>query len=287
MRRFRVLLLAGVCSAGLMAARARADTYADDDDAYDDPPSGSRPDRPSSELQPHSEPHEKDPPSPEEESLDAGGLSAPSSLGDEPEPQSEMERRLQEADRRDSERGLEFAWLQGEVGASVMDVSALSDGAFLEEGERSGGAGASFGGALGMRLLYFTLGARFRMTDVGAFSLATVTGQVGLKLPFGNVEPYLGLELGYASVNGLAREATGGAGLSSVDGWDARLSAGLDYYFSNYFSLGAQWGGDLLFLSRPAYAETDFVGVRDEVYAESASSVGGGFSLLVVVGFHL
>ncbi len=223
----------------------------------------------------------------DEPDLQAGGLTAPAGLGDRPDPQSKVEQDLARSDRQDSGRGLEFGWLNGEIGFVAADLTVLGGADFLAPGDGSGGVGAVYGAGLGVRVLYFTLGARFRMTDVGAFAAWALGGEAGFKLPLGNLEPYATLGAGYAGVGGLAVSGSNPGGLAGVSGLDLRMGVGADYYFSDYFSLGAQLGGGLLFVSRPAQQAADFPMPPDDRYLSSASAIGAAFSASFLVGFHL
>lgn len=252
---------------------ARADSYDDDDLALPQP----------------DEPEEQDTQNEAEEDspLAAGSLAAPAPLGDSPEKPSEVEQELREAEAKDSGRGLEFAWLTGELGVTTLNVTAFGGSDFLADGEDSSATGLSFGGGVGVRLLYFTLGVHVRGGAADAMSFWGVSGGASVKLPLGKLEPYAALDLGYLGVSGLATASSSRGGLSGVGGFDVRCGIGADYYFSNYFSLGVLLGADVAFLGRPAYDASDFNEPIDPVYQSEASATGGALSASLVVGFHL
>lgn len=221
----------------------------------------------------------------EEGRLSAGGLEAPGNFRPDDAREHGAEQELEDADRRDSGRGLEFAWLVGGVGLAVIDVAALDGASTLAPGAATGGAGVEFGGGLGVRLLYFTAGARIRGADVGVMNTWSVLGELGIKFPIGNLEPFALVDVGYAAVEGLfAGEVS--SGLRGVSGLSTGLSLGADYYLSNNFSLGAEATGRLYFLGRPAQDPSLFSGSMDPSYASGASSTGAGFALTARIGFH-
>ena len=73
-----------------------------------------------------------------------------------------------------------------------------------------------------------------------------------------------------------------------MKGFDARVGAGLDYYLSNTFSLGANLTGEMLFLSRSKVsgAGTSTSGNEAAIYAKDGSSIGAGATLTAVAGLH-
>jgi hypothetical protein len=254
-----------------LTSPVHADSYEDGDEESEPPGSGP----------------EVDPAGPApDEALTAGGLEVPDSFHPADEQGDEVTRELEEADRRDSQRGLEFAWLVGDVGLGVLDAAGLDRGQLLAPGDPSGGVGVAYGGGLGVRLLYFTLGARLAGSDVGTLRTLGGGGELGMKLPLGNLEPLLVLDLGYVSVAGLAAAQTLN-GLSDVDGLSLNVGAGVDYYLSDHFSLGASARFGAMFLGRPPQDPANFVGEMDPVYAVDANATGTSFALALRIGFHL
>jgi len=218
--------------------------------------------------------------------LTAGGLEVPDTFQTEDDQGDQVGRELEEADRKDSGRGLEFAWLIGDIGLGVVDVAGLGRGTFLAPGDPSSGVGLAFAGGIGVRILYFTLGARVAGTEVGNLRTTFVGGELGMKLPLGNLEPFAVLDLGYLNAGGLAAEQTTG-GLRGVEGLGLNLGAGADYYLSDHFSVGASLRFGLSFLGRPAQDPADFVGAMDPVYAAGSSATGTNLALALRIGFHL
>jgi hypothetical protein len=212
--------------------------------------------------------------------LEAGGLTPPSSAPEEPPPPpGETEQQLAQADREDSGRGLEYFLLNGEVGFEHIGLRTLSDDGLVDaDNVPTTQTGAVYGGGIGLRLVFVTGGVRFRFGNFSDWQMWTLNGEVGVRIPYGNLEPYAALGAGYASVGGVQ------AGDADVDisGWNVRAAAGLDWYLSNTFSVGANLSGDLLLLSRAAIGGAP----SDSGYASDGSSVGSGVTLTAVAGMH-
>jgi hypothetical protein len=183
----------------------------------------------------------------EDEGLKTGGLTAPGALGEPGDNRSQIEKDLDKSDEKDSGRGLEFVWLSADIGFQAVGLSTFSDAAFFEEG--ASGSGISYGGAGGLRLLYFTLGARFWYSDQGPFQFWSLLGEASLRVPLGKLEPFVLLGAGYAKASKLT-------GVDALGGADVRVAVGTDYYFSDSFSVGGQVGADLLFLKNSTLSTT-------------------------------
>src|SRR5205823_5769164 len=100
--------------------------------------------------------------------MQSGGLAPPppgsGPVPPAPMPSTDTQRRLEEADARDSGRGLEFVYFNLEGGFSYAGLGTLHEtGALVPTSSKTSGAGALWGVAAGALLLFFTLGPRFRM----------------------------------------------------------------------------------------------------------------------------
>jgi hypothetical protein len=148
--------------------------------------------------------------------------------------------------------------------------------------------GLVYGGGVGVRLLVFTAGVRFRLGSFSEWQLWTLNAEGGLRIPLGDFEPYFTVGGGYASLGSFSTD-TPAWSKADVKGFNARIGAGLDYYLSNTFSVGANLTGEMLFLSRskiedaPATSESDG---QTEIYAKDGSSIGAGATLTAVAGLH-
>jgi hypothetical protein len=98
---------------------------------------------------------------------------------------------------------------------------------------------------------------------------------------------------GYAVMGGLSDLLHGlGEGLD-IDGANARIGLGLDYYFSNEFSVTARTTAELLFLARHGVALRDvpnqltsFDAAERGLLAGSGSSVGTALTISAGPAFH-
>lgn len=230
----------------------------------------------------------------EDPGLSSGGLAPPPAIEPEPAqaPPSATERQLERADREDAGRGLSFVFVNADVGYELLGLQTFSgdgivDGAAVETTHD----GLAFGGAIGVRLIAFTIGARFRLATFDRAQLWTLHAEGGFRIPIGRLEPYFTFGGGYASLgsfetgNVLAESGVSASDIS-VRGFGLRGSAGLDYYVGSSVSVGVNLSGDLLFLSRPAVRVAAPSGGAAAVYAEDGSSIGGATALMAVVGLH-
>jgi opacity protein-like surface antigen len=211
--------------------------------------------------------------------LSSGGLAPPPAVesqeGADAEPgTTDTEQELSRAEQEDSGRGLEFVWLAGEAGVGHFGFGAIDEG---DLGIATGKSQTGFvaGAGLGVRLIYFTVGARFRYAPLPDVTLWTLGAEGGLHIPLGALEPYFTLGLGYVSVT---------TDIQTVDldarGFDGRLGAGVDYYLTNMFSVGANLTGDILFLSGRKLTDSNVASPED------GSSIGAGVTFTAVMGLH-
>jgi len=210
-----------------------------------------------------------------------GELAPPPAVESEPveAPPTATEQELDRAEREDSGRGLEFFWLNAEGGISHLGLHTLSAKDLVDE-SRTTHTGFVYGGGLGLRMLVWTVGARFRMNQFSKAQFWTLDGEVGMHIPIGALEPYFSVGGGYVS------GALDGVKGVNVTGFNVRPAAGLDYYFSNTLALGANLSGDLLFLSRPKVAPEDLGTLDPAVYGKDGSGIGAGVTFTAVVGLH-
>jgi hypothetical protein len=186
---------------------------------------------------------------------------------------------LEKSDQEDSGRGLEFVWLNGEAGYQHLDIDAFSDDD-IAPGADQAQDGFVFGGAAGVKLLYFTLGARFRFGSFDNYQMWSLLGEGGVHFPLGDFEPYANVGVGYASIASFNTGTALDDGGVSIRGLDLRAAVGLDYYLGSAFSLGVQLSGDVLILNRPAIS-----GAMDG-YADQGSSTGFTFYTTAIAGLH-
>jgi|GEM_PF-484743 len=222
--------------------------------------------------------------------LEAGGLLAPEAMPEGGEARNQVEISLDEAEKRDAGRGLQFAYLNGEFGYQNLGLRTLSSKGLLADSADANGQGFMFSVGAGVRVLYFTLGGRFRRGRTQDFGFWSLGAELGLRVPIGSFEPYGLLELGYAGVFSMSYSSLGlsaSGNLQGMGGMNTRVGGGFDYYFSDSFSMGAQMSGQLLFLKRPASeGEPLCSGEQDCPYDESGSGIGAGMTVSAIVGLH-
>lgn len=199
-----------------------------------------------------------------------------------PTPESaQTMRQLEQAEREDSGRGLQFVWLEPEVGFQWMSLTALKDDAF-DDSLDTAGIGAVLGAGAGLRLLYLTAGARFRYLLLSPFQLWSLGFEAALRVPRGRWEPYVTLGVGYASVVRFVDDSDPIASNVSASGVTTRLGGGIDHYVTPVFSIGARADFEFLFTWRKAMAGAD----AGSVYAARGSAIGLGASASLVLGLH-
>jgi len=183
----------------------------------------------------------------------------------------------------------EFVFLNTEAGPAYLGLHTLKAGTLVDGARvKSKGLGMMYGAGLGVRLLDFTLGARFRSADFPDWQLWTLGAEAGVHIPLGRIEPYFTLGAGYASLGGIRSEVS----TVGANGLDVRVSAGVDFYLSNRLSVGANLSGDMLFLGRkgdrlPRQQPTDPNRTyNDWVYGLDGFGFGIGGTVSVVLGLH-
>jgi len=189
--------------------------------------------------------------------MQSGGLAPPPPGGGPPPPApaypgypNTTQRHLDDADKGDSGRGLEWVYIDVGGGGQFAAFEALKSSGITEIGGlpvhtlSSGKFGPYFSAGAGLRFLFFTLGPRFRFATFSDRDLWTLNLDLGWHIPFGNFEPYAFLGGGYAKVPYHGSDST------SASGFDVRLGGGFDYYLSRAFSLGAKLDVDVLRLEQ-------------------------------------
>lgn len=232
--------------------------------------------------------------------LEAGGLKPPAPVEASPDTApSAPEAQLDLAKKEDSGRGLEFVWLNVDLGGEYLGLHTLKASQLVDSNlVKSKGLGALYGAGLGLRLLVFTVGARFRLGNFEDWQVWTLNAEAGLRIPLGRVEPYFTFGGGYASLADF-KGSDFGASLKSAgvkaNGLDVRGGAGIDVYLTNTLSVGCNLTGELLFLGRsgnssvlvplPAGASPETQNAR-AVFGAHGSGIGAGATLSAVLGLH-
>jgi len=222
--------------------------------------------------------------------LEAGGLRPPtSSMPTAPRAESETLEQLERAEREDAGRGLEFFWVEVEGGYEYASLAAFRSDALLGAGIDDSGSGLALGVGAGVRVIFLTLGGRFRLLRASAWDLWTLDAEVGLHLPLGALEPSFTFAAGYAWLGVAGVDGVPGFDSDAVDvaGVDARLGANLDYYVNPLLSFGVRASFDALALWRSGGAQPASVPAQAaETYARDGDGVGFGVTFGAAAGLH-
>jgi len=230
-------------------------------------------------------------PAPPNDGFQSGGLAPPTGMGGpqqtQPGFQTETERRLDESEKEDAGRGLDWVYFDVEGGYEFAGLETLKGDGLTYGDVGASGGGLMLGGGAGIRLIYLTFGARARVGMFEHWKLGTINGEMGVHIPLGMVEPYFTFGAGYAFLGSLDADTWGGD--TTIRGWDLRAGFGLDYYVTPAFSVGGKLTGDVLFLSRKGVS-VDPASTLDasakETAAADGSGIGAAFTGSAVLGLH-
>jgi hypothetical protein len=226
--------------------------------------------------------------------LSSGGLAPPPAI-EAADPDAydatATERELEQADRRDAGRGLEFVWFNAEGGVQYLGLETFRANELVDaDSVSTTQVGPIVGVGAGVRLIVFTLGGRFRFSDFEEWRLWTLDAEFGMRIPLGSLEPYFTLAGGYAALGSFGENRALDDSDVAIRGFNLRAAVGLDYYIGNAFSIGGNLSGDVLFLSRGGLDASDFElddeDLNSEVYAQDGSGIGAGVTFTAVAGLH-
>ena len=200
---------------------------------------------------------------------------------------------------KDSGLGLEWVYFNADIGggfASMDSFNATTLGL-----QKTSAGGLAFGGAAGVRLLFFSLGVRVHDLQLsGIGDLWELNGEAMFHTRIGHVDPYFGIRGGYnfvGSLNGsTVSVATGDTPSSvSVHGFNVGPVFGVDVYLAKAVSIGVDADLQFLFLNRPKVPLPAGVTQADiallppqeqQLYNNSGSSAGIAFVPTVHLGVH-
>lgn len=199
---------------------------------------------------------------------------------------------------QDSGLGLEWVWLNADVGASYVNLQSFSQSNLGIQTTEVGGP--AFGVGAGVRLLFLTLGIRARdllLSSIG--SLWELSGEAAFHTRIWHIDPYFGFRGGYNFVGGLSSSsvqvAMGGSPSDvSVHGFNVGPMIGIDFYLAKLISIGVDVDAQFLFLQRPkpplpaGITEADLAVNPNlkALYDNSGSSVGFSVTPTAHLGIH-
>jgi len=234
-------------------------------------------------------------------SMQAGGLAPPPPMSTAPPPTSgQTAGKLDEAKDKDAGRGLEWVWLNVEGGFSHVGLQTFNvdEENFTAGFTSTSASGGMIGAGLGMRLIFFTLGARGRIGFYKDWQIFSAGGELGFHVPLGRVEPHLSFGGGYAGLGSIQGVVDGAADAISIRGFYVRATGGLDVYITPVLSLGLGVSWEVLGLTRPGLSPdeitklkanpnlSDLQRARADLLALEGSSYGSSLAVTGVLGLH-
>lgn len=241
------------------------------------------------------------PAQPYDPNMQAGGLAPPPPMDPSQQAPAQpaqptrpnTEQRLDQAREKDSGRGIDFLYADVEGGFQHVGLKTFTtDEAALTAGfADTTGSGPMVGGSLALQLLFVTIGPRVRIGFFPDWQMFSAGGEVGIRIPIGNLEPHLAVGAGYTALGTL-----GDVEEIDVRGFYARAGGGLDYYITPALSVGAAASWELLGLTRPELGPEDITRIRnergadqtrDELLAAEGTAYGSALSVTAVIGLHL
>jgi hypothetical protein len=205
-----------------------------------------------------------------------------------------------EEESKDSGLGLEWVYLNGDVGGGFASMNSFSEQTLGLKTTSAGGPAFGFGA--GVRLLFFSIGVRVRDLQLsGIGDLWELNGEAAFHTRIGHVDAYFGVRGGYNFVGSLNSStvsvATGDNANVSVHGFNVGPVVGIDYYFVKYVSIGIDLDAQFLFLQRPELTIPGPAGSQlsaqcqadaqcAQLYQESGNSVGFAFVPTAHFGIH-
>jgi hypothetical protein len=236
--------------------------------------------------------------------MQAGGLTPPPPMPASPSSitttASKTEELLDRSKKQSSGRRLEWLWVDVGGGFEHLGLRTFNpkNEAFAAGFVDTTESGGMLTGGLGARLLFFTLGARGRISFFDSYNRLSLGPEVGFRFPIGNLEPHVDLGFGWTGLGSFNGVVAGDADAIAMRGVYARLGGGLDYYLSPVFSVGLVASVELVHLTRPGItpaqiealkalpsltaAESD----RVNLLGTEVTSNGGAFSATGQLGLH-
>ncbi len=197
---------------------------------------------------------------------------------------------------QDSGLGLEWVWLNADVGASFVNTTTFNESQLALQ--QVSGAGPTFGIGAGVRLLFLTAGLRARDSLLSSLgSLWELNAEAALHMRIWRIDPYFGIRGGYAFIGSLNSESVQVATQSApsgvtVHGFNVGPMVGIDIYLSSLVSIGGEGDLEFLFLQRPPVPLPAGISLASlppqyqTLYQSSGNSAGLGGGATAHLGIH-
>ncbi|MCA9622711.1 MAG: hypothetical protein KC731_27010, partial [Myxococcales bacterium] len=210
---------------------------------------------------------------------------------------TETEKRLDESEEDDAERGLSWFYVDVEGGYQHVGLETFE----VDRSNLTGGLvpatadGGFVGVGLGAQLLWFTIGPRFRVGFFPNWQMFSIGGELGFRIPIGIFEPHFALGGGFVALGSLGGALEANADAIDIAGPYGRVSGGLDFFLADVFSIGPVVSWEFMGLTRPgvplsadaaAACESDPNAARDCALAAEGSGIGSAVSIGARVGLH-
>jgi hypothetical protein len=184
---------------------------------------------------------------------------------------------------REPEPMTKLLWFDAEAGVANANLNTFTEdfNAFSVGFLPRSGVGPTAGAAMGLRFVFLTIGIRGRVAsfedtapsrNVGGWSMSSLDGEVGVRVPLHRLEPYVTLASGYTTLGGFSDAVSGLRNGLNVNGFNARLGFGVDYFVSRYISIGGNLTGELLILTRPGVPVRDIAAIPETQTLEQGAA---------------
>ncbi len=184
-------------------------------------------------------------------------------------------------------------WIEASAGISNVNLVQFQNRNFADVAggasvfSEAYGTGPVIGAGLGVRLFWFTLGARASFALYDTFEVGTLGAEVTLRFPIPVVEPWIRAGFGY----GWQGDANYGSGVAAAQtttyGWVFQGGVGLDVFLTDWLALGAGFGLDILNMTRQRDPSAACMSPTDVCPARDGDALGLQMKGLVTLGVHL
>ncbi len=179
-----------------------------------------------------------------------------------PPPQQSTEQKLDESKKEDSGRGLEFLYVNAQIGAVFDALGTFNNSLQIQQ---TNAGGAMLGAEAGVRFLFLTLGARFRYETLpSAFNIWQLDAVLGFHVSSGKMDIAVSGYGGYSAIGSLDPNSFNASQIApcstctqqdaangfSTKGANVVIGFGADYYLAKFFSIGIEGNFEFLFLHR-------------------------------------